>query len=212
MSFPLLLQAIDRRLRPSRHPRPWDLPSTTIEELFRPNDGIRLDLSGWTDDLAAGGIFDGAVLALFAQTLRPSRIFEIGTGFGRSATLFTRHAPAAEIFTLSLPDNPATGRIFRGQPWASRIHQLEGDSLTFDYSRWAGSMDLVFVDGCHTLPHVAIDTRNALQLCSPQGWIVWHDVAADCPDVIRTLLALNPRPLWIKDTRYAVRHPAGSAP
>jgi hypothetical protein len=128
-----------------------------------------------------------------------------------------RNAPAAEILTLSLPANPETGRIFRNQPCASRIQQLEGDSMTFDFGPWLGSADMVFVDGCHTDPHVRKDTESALQLRSPGGWVLWHDVEADCPDVIRALLDRRDEQIrWIRGTRYALlgtyRGPAGNAP
>jgi hypothetical protein len=115
------------------------------------------------------------------------------------------NAPGAEIFTLSLPRNPATGHIFKRQPWAACIRQLEGDSMSFDYAPWRGRMDFVFVDGCHESPIVDHDTREAFRLVSPAGWIVWHDVDMDSPDVLRCLSAASQRNIaWIKGTRYAL--------
>lgn len=210
MNVSFLLGALDRRLRPAKNPRPWDLPQITLDELMQKAPSLRIDLTEARQDPAAGTLQDGATLALLTLAANPARVFEIGTGFGRSTSLFARHAPQAEIFTLSLPANPATGRIFKGQTWAAAITQLEGDSLTFDYSPWKASIDFVLVDGCHEHPHVAVDTQAARTLCSPRGWIVWHDAAGDCPDVLTTLLALRPRPFWIKDTRFAVLPPEGA--
>jgi predicted O-methyltransferase YrrM len=177
----------------------------SLEELAQGEEDLEFKLGPSTRDIAAGGILDSATLITLVRLRRPRSIFEIGTGFGRSATLFAMNAPGAEIFTLSLPENPETGRIFKHQPWAARIHQLEGDSISFDYAPWYGQMDFVFVDGCHESPIVDQDTREAFRLVSPAGWIIWHDVDMDAPDVLRCLSAVPQRNIaWIKGTRYAL--------
>lgn len=208
MNFDVLYAALARRLNPTRHPRPWDLPSVSLDEVVSTAPSPVLDLSGWTEDRAAGGVLDGAVLALIGLAAQPTTVFEIGTGFGRSATLLAQNLPKARFHTLSLPGNPATGRLFHHRPCRDRITQLEGDSATFDYTAWYGRMDFVLVDGCHESPLVDRDTVEALRLRSPRGWILWHDVAADCPDVIRALRHIgDPRIRWIRDSRYAVLAP-----
>ena len=56
-----------------------------------------------------------------------------------------------------------------------RIHQLLGDSATFDYSRFANSCSLVFVDGSHAYDYALSDTYNAMNIVSDGGVVVWHD-------------------------------------
>ncbi len=41
------------------------------------------------------------------------------------------------------------GSLFAGQEAAARITQLLGDSLSFDFSPWFNSIDLVLIDGGH---------------------------------------------------------------
>jgi hypothetical protein len=121
-----LASRIARRFQKSASPRPWDLPAMiSLEELADGDQHLELKLGPSTHDVAAGGILDSATLITLVQLRRPRSIFEIGTGFGRSATLFALNAPGAEIFTLSLPENPETGRIFQRQPWARTFASLK---------------------------------------------------------------------------------------
>ena len=108
---------IARRLQKSASPRPWDLPTAiSLEELVQGDEDLELKLGPSTRDIAAGGILDSATLITLVRLRQPRSIFEIGIGFGRSTTLFAMNAPGAEIFTLSLPENTETGRIFKRQP------------------------------------------------------------------------------------------------
>ncbi|MEY4941350.1 MAG: hypothetical protein RIQ93_3085 [Verrucomicrobiota bacterium] len=201
-----LISRLVRRFNKRASPQPWDLAAvTSLDELLPAGTDLTLHLGPALQDKAAGDLFDGVTLAALVRARQPGRVFEIGTGFGRSATLFALNAPEARILTLSLPANPATGWIFHGQPWTAQIQQLEGDSATFDYTPWHRQMDFVFVDGWHKSPIVEKDTANAFKLVSPTGWIVWHDVDADTPDVLRCLGASAQSDIaWIKGTRYAI--------
>ena len=66
---------------------------------------------------------------------------------------------------------------YRGKHSAaiSRIHQLLGDSATFDYSGYEGLCSLVFVDGSHAYDYVLSDTRAAMTIVEAGGTVVWHD-------------------------------------
>jgi predicted O-methyltransferase YrrM len=52
---------------------------------------------------------------------------------------------------------------------------LFGDSKRFDESRFAGTCDLVFVDGSHARSYVESDSRKALRMLRPGGIVLWHD-------------------------------------
>jgi predicted O-methyltransferase YrrM len=130
--------------------------------------------------------------------LRPDRVFEIGTSTGRRTALMAMNtSDTAKIFTLDLPPDAATpeyasdlhlidqskqhvGRHFRGTRWdGQKIMQLFGDSMTFDYSPYHGSIDLVMVDGSHTYEFAASDTFNAFRMIRAGGVILWHDYESE---------------------------------
>lgn len=136
--------------------------------------------------------------ALDASCRNGSNLFEIGTFDGRTALNFALNAPAAcRIFTLDLPpdhvtkyplapgerhmvEKPSPGcryRKYRNKHPAaiSRVHQLLGDSAAFDYSPYANSCSLVFVDGSHAYDYALSDTRAAMGIVEDGGIIVWHD-------------------------------------
>ena len=134
-------------------------------------------------------------LTAIARKVAPRRVFEFGTFLGSTTLHLARACPNAEIFTLDLQNTSdlsiplergdailnelATGnrerRRFKGRPEAERITELYGDSLTFDFSLYKATMDLVFVDAAHDPLHAATDTRNALFMLAPRGVILWHD-------------------------------------
>jgi hypothetical protein len=148
-------------------------------EWFRPTPSYGIDL---------------IVLCLIAKLTRPKVIFEIGTLRGSSALHFAMSSPGAQIYTLDLPSSvrpslPTTimdethvehhagvkSYYFSGREEQERIHPLFGDSSTFDFSPFAGQVDLFFVDGAHSYEYVRNDTEKALQCVRPGGVIAWHD-------------------------------------
>jgi predicted O-methyltransferase YrrM len=147
------------------------------------------------------------VLSLITAHVRPRRIFEIGTATGQGTLLMARQAPEAAIDTLDLgvespslgvqagepplADLEAIGAAYRETEHAARITQHFGDSARFDFGPFAGSIDLVFVDGSHTYEYVRADSRSALSMVAPRGVIVWDDCNYVCPGVARALLELR---------------------
>ena len=150
---------------------------------------------------------DAYVLALITAYLRPKRILEIGTGTGEGTLILASNAAEeVRIDTLDLGaaksslgeqsgDQPlaadAVGEAFAGSPVAGRIEQHLGDSATFDFSPFRGTMDLVFVDGAHTIEYVRGDSRTALSVLAPGGTIVWDDCHLYHPEVSQGLASLR---------------------
>jgi hypothetical protein len=143
-----------------------------------------------------GFVIPYTLLATIASALRPKKIFETGTFRGVGTLTLALNAPEAEIFTLDLPEQyteaevktlskgdrewvrlsrTSTGFAFRGHPAAARIHQLRGDSLTFEPPPELNNVDLCFIDGGHSYECVKADTMTALKILSPNGVIVWDD-------------------------------------
>lgn len=151
----------------------------------------------------------GILSALAAECDEGSNLFEIGTFDGRTALNLALNSPAqCTIYTLDLPpdletrfslakgerhmvDKPKPGARYEKHRATSpaavgKIHQLLGDSATFDYSPYRDSCSLVFVDGSHQYDYVMSDTRAAMDMVKVGGVIVWHDYGV-WEDVTRAL-------------------------
>ena len=153
-----------------------------------------------------------AYLALAARAMQPDLIFEIGTFRGRTALNFALNSPdECSVYTLDLPvEAPPdaapgsadrnlvglrqVGSDYAGRDVEAKIHQLFGDSRSFDFAPFEGKADLVFIDGGHSYEVALSDTRNALRLCRHGGVILWHDFGnyGDYADIVRAVLDVLP--------------------
>jgi predicted O-methyltransferase YrrM len=136
-------------------------------------------------------------LCLVTAAIAPEMVLEIGTFRGRSALNIALNAPKeCVVHTFDLPQsgdqrrtmisaaNAADGKLiqlsetgieYKDKPAASKIVQHFADSLQYDFSRFHGCADLVFVDGAHHYEAARSDTENALKICKDGGYIVWDD-------------------------------------
>jgi predicted O-methyltransferase YrrM len=138
------------------------------------------------------GALEQALLAEVTRSVPAETCFELGT-FDGGTTLALAKAigPGGVVHTIDLPDeqfdttqsptafiSSDVGRAFRETASQGRaeIVQHRGDSMTFDFTPWRGTMDVVLVDGAHDHAHGAADSRTALMLARPGGWVVWDDV------------------------------------
>lgn len=155
-------------------------------------------------------------LCLIAKALGVQRAFEIGTFDGRTAAnLAANCSPSAEVYSLDLPDvvAPELGIDPREMRWVGarvvtlpdNVTLLKGDSATFDFSPYRGSVDMFFVDGSHTYEYVCRDTATAGDCIRPGGVIVWHDYG-QWPGVTRYINEIaGERDLhWIEGTSLVV--------
>jgi hypothetical protein len=141
-------------------------------------------------------------VAAIAELLKLQRIFEFGTFDGATTLLLAKAVPSARIFTIDLPPNAYTspqefgypaspghfesahdevGHEFRGTPESERITQLFGDTTTFDFSPYVGTMGLVLVDAGHGYEAARSDTENTLRLAGPSGVVIWDDYIPQWP-------------------------------
>lgn len=140
-------------------------------------------------------VADLVSLCLLCRLLQPKVVFEIGTLRGFTAAQMAMNTPAESvIYTLDLPPrgkpsltttptddvhirmaNEGLGYCFDNTEAAAKIRPLLGDSATFDFSPFRGSVDLFFIDGAHSYEFVKSDTENALPCCHPGSVVVWHD-------------------------------------
>jgi predicted O-methyltransferase YrrM len=195
-----------------------------LDEIFPGIDGRDVCLN---HRVTAKSLPYGEALVLGAVTafLRPKATFEIGTFTGGATLIMARHADAeAAIYTLDMPpdqhalqlaglesDPPESdfrriGERFRGTEYEAKITQLYGDSATFDFSRYAGKIDLVLIDGSHSYEYVKHDTDAALQMLSSTGSIIWDDCSAASPGVVKALdeYAMSMPIFTVRSTRFAL--------
>jgi predicted O-methyltransferase YrrM len=149
---------------------------------------------------AAGGL---TLLEMFVaiaanRIVQAKQVFEIGTFLGSTTLNLALNIPDdGTVYTLDLDkecaadakqdvaDAPLTeihlasrsSLDFAGSAVESKIRTLTGDSTKFDFSRWNGSIDLVFIDGGHDVATVTSDTENALQIARKDkaSCVLWHD-------------------------------------
>jgi len=137
-------------------------------------------------------------LATLVKEVNPQAIFEIGTYNGFTTLHLAINSPeSCKIFTLDLPPDynilkakklsyddllviklsqkTINQRFYKKHALEGKITELYGDSATFNFSDYYGKMDVVFIDGNHSLEYVRSDTENAFKMLSPKGIIVWHD-------------------------------------
>jgi hypothetical protein len=189
------------------HPvyEPMHLPVRLLQDLYPGIDSQEICLRHKVEPKALpyGEAF---MLAAIVEYLRPRKIFEIGTFTGGGTIIMAQHAgPECELHTLDMPpghghlqlpglvedppeaDSTRIGERFRGTVHARQIQQLYGDSAAFDFSTFAGKIDLLFIDGSHSYDYVRNDTLKALEMLSPDGTIIWDDCSPLNPDVVRAL-------------------------
>lgn len=140
----------------------------------------------------------GILSACAADCRNHSNLFEIGTFDGRTTLNLAMSSPRnCVVYTLDLPsdrepvyalapgerhmvDKPKPGSRYEknreSHPDAvNKIHQLLGDSAVFDFSAYAKSCSLVFVDGSHSYETVKSDSHAAMEMVEPGGTVLWHD-------------------------------------
>jgi predicted O-methyltransferase YrrM len=171
---------------------------------------------------ASISMLEGAALAALIQKVGAKRVFEFGTYKGVSTTQLALNLPDdGKVYTLDLPeDHPAyslaitkseerqiaveTGKgILIPQELRNKVTFLRSDSALFDTTPYAGSMDLVFVDGVHSYEYVKNDTEKGWEMLRPGGIIAWHDCSPNHPEVVSYLKSLTPMPYLVRGTALA---------
>ena len=149
-------------------------------------------------DQDAPVLLETALLLAFAKLIKPKTFFEFGTFLGvQTLNLATNLPGKTRLYTLdldesslkTLPQDPADAVLtkkhfcnesrlaFLGTRFASRITQLYGNSNVFDFSPYAGQMDMLYIDGGHDLETLTNDTLNSFRMLSPDrcACVAWHD-------------------------------------
>jgi predicted O-methyltransferase YrrM len=115
------------------------------------------------------------------------KILEIGTHSGTAAVLLSTLFPQALVETMDLPDELASSYGHDAAFIQKRnsllntranivFNQVDSASLTFTS---ANTYDLIWVDGDHKYPLVALDIANCLRLLNDGGLVVCDDVRTE---------------------------------
>lgn len=194
-------------------------------------DEAELDISFTAVD-GAPSIEELRVICALVRKHRPKRLFEFGTFRGQTTLNMLRNAPeGASIVTLDLlpfgqrgglptaNDSVFTedekGAQFVGVP---SIRQLFGDSATIGLAEFAGTMEFIFIDGCHSYEYCMNDSLRALAMATNNAMILWHDYSAGWPGVVAALDDLHAASISftslsrIKNTSLALLKVEGKQP
>jgi SAM-dependent methyltransferase len=181
------------------------VPVATIQELFPGKQLQPISIPGENVDRGPWNLHIHAeiLIRLTVQALEARRIFEIGTFDGGTTRVLAETAGAgSEVFTLDLPEaefnqtqqpppgfsGAQIGKKFRGTAVETRIKQLFGNSLKFDFSAYERSIDLIFIDSGSNYPHALANSRTALRLVRPGGVIIWDMFCQDHPGLVHAVI------------------------
>lgn len=212
------------RTRPAVEPAlpPLRIPTISAAEAIGASPAVRILEPDSADGNVSG--YELAVINALVATRSVKNALEIGTFDGRTTLNLAAHQPAdGHVFTLDLPPEQVnqtnlgiargdekfivkkeSGARYKGRPEAARITQLYGDSASFDFTPYAGQMDLVFIDGAHSYDYVFSDTRQALALLrSGRGLLLWHDYGSPhWKDLTRALNELYAKEPALRTMRH----------
>jgi predicted O-methyltransferase YrrM len=195
---------------------PTALPPVDIDQIA--SDALPIHLHSVSQSFFNTSFYELYILARITRFLQPATVFEFGTFDGRTTLNLAANVPSdAQVFTLELPPGretfenlTRTGWRYHDSPYASRITQLLGNTLEFDYSPWASRVNLIFVDAGHAYANALNDTRAAMSMIDQsRGAIVWHDYSTHrgvqrALDELYTQGGAYRNAKWIRGTTMAV--------
>ena len=125
-----------------------------------------------------------------SSAFQVNKILEIGTFDGRTAAIFSNLFANADITTIDLEDDSDMFIETYSRSQNYRDFNYDRDSLLSNFQNvvfkrlnsinlfeWdADSFDLIWIDGAHGYPVIAMDIINSLRLISPGGVIMIDDV------------------------------------
>jgi predicted O-methyltransferase YrrM len=222
---------------PIRRVSPAEIDDALRAGPFGPTLDAEVAFVGRGPYVVDGGTSDAEAWILAVLAKRAHRMFEFGTCTGKTAYLWARNSPSdARVVTVTLaPDRVGDYRretgdddldvqfalresshtdfLYSGTSVAEKVEQLFADSKALDVLPWAGTFDLVFVDGSHAYSYVVSDSEKALTLVAPGGLVLWHDYAGPrhAAGVFRALNELAQRLPLVRiegTTLVAYRRPA----
>lgn len=144
------------------------------------------------------------LMGALVKFYKPKTFLEFGTGRGTTSCLLSFAKCVETIHTYDIvphEEEQATWFQFKptrmsvkafidavlaDQPERAKIHFHTADTSKMepkDFEQVPGGYDLIYIDGSHDCGPVTKDYKNALQLVSPTGLIVFDDYKRSLPGV-----------------------------
>lgn len=170
-----------------RYGFPDGLPTVDISDVI---DHIEETVEPYAFLGSGSTVMDLLLLRCLAARLKPCTYLEIGTWRGESVANVAKEAD--KCITLSYSDEMIrshglgerelnTARFYSKQ--LGNVKHIGADSITYDFSAFKKSVDLVFIDGDHSREAITRDTMNAYQLLrDDDSVIIWHDYRKISPE------------------------------
>ena len=175
----------EQRLRFEKLGLNWESARIKVEELF----GVDKDISSHRSE-------HYELFAAISKHESPSRILEIGTAEGDFTVFLATIFPESMIETIDLPSSdsrfwnattdlsvqdslgvPASDISLRDNKLSKfkniKFREMNSLGLTFQEDQ---KYDIIWIDGDHTYPVVAVDIANALRLLKVGGVLGFDDI------------------------------------
>lgn len=187
------MHSILTRLRRAYSSFTCKLPRIQPQDILDGYADLKISIPMISTHWETATLLDHIFIASLVHVLHPRTCIEIGTSLGLVTSTIAANAPVdSEVHTIDMSEEERIGSFFRQRPESGKIKQHFGPSTHFDFRPFAGLVDLVFIDGSHEFDDVCRDSKNALNVLSDRGVIVWHDVTPYFPGVMKALEA-SPR-------------------
>ena len=138
------------------------------------------------------GMFSEHLVLISSISLSNSnikRVLEVGTHDGRTALILSRLFPTAEIITIDLPSDEKSfeetySRDNSVNEFTNKRNNLISEVDNIDFREvnsirlceWEESFDLIWIDGAHGYPVVAMDVINSYRLANEGAFILIDDI------------------------------------
>jgi len=154
-------------------------------------DSVLKELMGKSYDESDGMFSEHLILlaSISVNGISVNKILEIGTFDGRTALILSRLFPSANIVTIDLPSNEEEFEnsynrynsldtfLTKRKGYLSEAVNVEFREVnSLELSKWEERFDLIWIDGAHGYPVVAMDVINSFRLASENGYVLIDDI------------------------------------
>jgi predicted O-methyltransferase YrrM len=187
---PVHMQKILPRLRRAAYSYSSKLPRIQPQDILEGYADLKITIPFISTHWETATLFDHTFIASLVHVVQPRTCLEIGTSLGLVTSTIASNAPDdTEIHTIDQHGDERIGSFFRSRPEGRKIRQHVSLSTKFDFRPYAGSVDLMFIDGSHEFEDVRRDSENAFNVLTDRGVVIWHDVTPYFPGVMKALEA-----------------------
>ncbi len=154
-------------------------------------DGVLNDLMSKSYNENDGMFSEHLILISSISVFRKNikRVLEIGTHDGRTALILSHLFPDAEIISIDLPSDESVFKQTYGRDNSVKEFTNMRDSIiakaknvefreinSIGLCEWDEKFDLIWIDGAHGYPVVAMDVINSYRVANKGGFILIDDI------------------------------------